>query len=298
MDDGSSDESLAIVAALARTDSRFHSHVRTGQKKGANVCRNLGLACCSSEYVIFLDSDDLLAPNCLANRVAAMDQAPRHGYGVFRTEVFASTPGDRGVLWNQDTEVPDLYRFLSIDPTWHTSGPIWRREHLQKLFGFDEELLSFHDWDLHVRALIARIPYFKSSARDHFYRMGDSHQDALRTISCSSPAHLQSHERLFRKTVLQLRSAELMSPDIELRLGGMYWWLAMRWLRGSQRNPPQAGRVWKLAFKSGLVPRRPYIEGAVLLRFLHVRGVGRLATVLQRKWPEALYRSGSPHLHA
>jgi hypothetical protein len=61
-------------------------------------------------------------------------------------------------------------------------------------------------------------------------------------------------------------------------------------------QPPdvkEARRVWTKAFQVGLVPRRHYLEGLVLLTVYHFRGGGRLASIVQRGWPSQLFQSGS-----
>ena len=109
VDDGSTDGSLSIARDYARRDARFRALCREGGHNGANSCRNKGLAESKGDYLIFLDSDDLLASTCLENRVVAMDRASDCGFGVYLTEIFAETLGDRGVLWNipHETEESD-----------------------------------------------------------------------------------------------------------------------------------------------------------------------------------------------
>ena len=290
---GSTDGSLSIAQDYARRDARFRALCREGGHNGANSCRNKGLAESKGDYLIFLDSDDLLASTCLENRVVAMDRASDCGFGVYLTEIFTETLGDRGVLWNIPNETEDLHRFLSLDPPWHTTGPIWRRAVLQQLQGFDEELLSFHDWDLHVRALIARIPYFTERVRDNFYRNSPEHSSAMNIVSCSAVDHLRSHERMFVKTLNEVQHASLLDSETRLRLGGLFWWLALRWLRIKPPEVNEARRVWTKAFQVGLVPRRHYFEGLVLLTVYHLRGGGRLASIVQRTWPSQLFQAGS-----
>ncbi len=55
----------------------------------------------------------------------------------------------------------DLERFLKSDPPWHTSSPLWRRQAIEQLGGFDEEIMYGDDADLHMRALFAGLNYEK-----------------------------------------------------------------------------------------------------------------------------------------
>jgi glycosyltransferase involved in cell wall biosynthesis len=293
VDDGSTDQSLSIAQDYAASDARFCVLPRSGGRNGANPCRNKGLAEARSEYIIFLDSDDLLASTCLEERTRRMDREPHYGFGVYLTEIFAERIGDGAVLWNIPNQVADLHRFLSLDPPWHTTGPIWRRAALHQLQGLDEELLSFHDWDLHVRALIAKIPYFKEPVRDNYYRNSKRHQSAINIVSCSAADHLRSHERMFVKTLNQLHRASLFDSETRLRLAGMFWWLAIRWLRIKPPDIREARRAWTKAFNLNLISRRHYVEGLLLLTVYRFKGGGRLATIVQSTWPCQLVQAGS-----
>ena len=115
VDDGSQDNSLELAQKYAAKDNRIRAWLRHGEKKGACVCRNQELSMAAGEYIIFLDSDDLLSDTCLEYRIAQMDRMPECGYGVYQTEMFYRQTGDRKILWNICTETPDLHRFLSKD---------------------------------------------------------------------------------------------------------------------------------------------------------------------------------------
>lgn len=67
VDDGSTDESPAILAGYAARDSRFQ--VVTQANAGPGAARNTGMALASGEFVIFLDSDDWFEPDFLEDMV-------------------------------------------------------------------------------------------------------------------------------------------------------------------------------------------------------------------------------------
>ena len=63
VDDGSPDNSGEICNEYAKDDSRFRVfHVQNG---GVSRARNIGLDNMSSEWVMFVDSDDAIAENTL-----------------------------------------------------------------------------------------------------------------------------------------------------------------------------------------------------------------------------------------
>ena len=71
VDDGTCQE-----VSRSASDSRIRYMRRTGDKSGANVCRNIGIAESSAEFIVFLDSDDLLRPQCLKDRVDGTSGMP------------------------------------------------------------------------------------------------------------------------------------------------------------------------------------------------------------------------------
>ena len=165
VDDGSNGSTLAFLQEWASEDKRIRLICRDGSPSGANRCRNLGLKAANGEYVIFLDSDDCLAPTCLAHRVCYMLNNPHVDFGVFGCHLFRVTPNDLPLYYNCHSGRSDLVRFLLWDNPWGTTCPMWRRRSLQRLC-WDEALPSLQDWDFHVRALISGLRYEKVPAAD------------------------------------------------------------------------------------------------------------------------------------
>ncbi len=66
VDDGSTDDTKAIVAAHSKKDTRFQYFLRpTNKPKGANACRNYGFEQSRGEYIQWFDSDDFMHPEKL-----------------------------------------------------------------------------------------------------------------------------------------------------------------------------------------------------------------------------------------
>lgn len=71
VDDGSSDDSPAILARLAATEPRIRL-LSTGGNLGAGAARNCAMAAANGRWLAFLDADDLWHPDKLALQLAAM----------------------------------------------------------------------------------------------------------------------------------------------------------------------------------------------------------------------------------
>jgi glycosyltransferase involved in cell wall biosynthesis len=294
VDDGSRDETEQLVQNLAAEDHRFHCHRRPPGRGGASACRNHGLGFSSGEYVIFLDSDDLLAPQCVANRAAAMEADRSLDFAVFGIELFRDTPGDLGLGFNAPSDRDDLLRFLSLDSVWQTMGLIWRRKALKRLGPWDEGLLSFQDWELHVRALATGLCYRKFKQRDCFCRVGFGRE----TISARiySADHLRSHIQLLDKVRLALRASDHLDGADRHALAGLYVWLAYKLRSSGARN--EAAKLWHLCLEHRLINRFAWLEGQAYLAAQPSR-VMRTAMrfYLRLRWPRPMARKGSRTYH-
>lgn len=70
INDGSTDRSLRLCEAFARTDSRVI--VQSIPNSGSSVARNTGIAIAKGEYIAFADSDDALDPTLLEELLTAL----------------------------------------------------------------------------------------------------------------------------------------------------------------------------------------------------------------------------------
>lgn len=73
IDDGSTDNTRAIVEGLSREDSRI-SLIRNEANMGVAKTRNRGLALSKGTYVALLDSDDYWAPEMLQKMIARAEE--------------------------------------------------------------------------------------------------------------------------------------------------------------------------------------------------------------------------------
>lgn len=173
VDDGSRDEELSEVERLA--DDRVRVLIRTDGEKGPSRCRNLGSQAAKGTYLLFLDSDDLLAPWCLESRLQLLRNANDVDAVVLPVAIFCSTPGDTLKYWNDLKGEDDITRFVVSDPVWHTSSPMWRKASFQNVGGFNEKVMYGDDSELHLRSLFKKIHFRKcyQELPDAFVRRAD-----------------------------------------------------------------------------------------------------------------------------
>jgi glycosyltransferase involved in cell wall biosynthesis len=151
VDDGSAEETKRAVEKLAT--ERIRVLHRTDGPRGPSRCRNIGLQAALGKYIVFLDSDDLLAENCLQQRLLATTNFPDYDFWTFPVELFIHEPGDLGQPWNVEAGDP-LRRFLASDGPWCVSSAIWRKGSLMQIGGFNEAVMYGDDENLHIRALL------------------------------------------------------------------------------------------------------------------------------------------------
>jgi glycosyltransferase involved in cell wall biosynthesis len=87
IDDGSTDDSLSIIQKYAKSDNRIKLHKREREPKGANTCRNIGISKANGDFIMFLDSDDLIGSRTLSNRIAFQKKNGECAFTVFKMMV-------------------------------------------------------------------------------------------------------------------------------------------------------------------------------------------------------------------
>jgi glycosyltransferase involved in cell wall biosynthesis len=197
VDDGSLDNSDRIGLEYTQVDARIQYFKRTQTLGGAPVCRNIGIQKSKGDFLLFLDSDDLLAPFCLEQRLKTIEAEPELDFWVFPMLMFFGTPQNANKLWNIANSEPDLHRFLKLDAVWQTSGPIWSRKAIDKLVGFTEGLACWQDVDFHLKAFELGLNYskFYHLKPDIFYRQHETGSISQNEIS--SPAKINSRRTIF-----------------------------------------------------------------------------------------------------
>jgi glycosyltransferase involved in cell wall biosynthesis len=91
VDDASTDDSVEIAGALARSDPRVRVLVHE-QNRGHIATYNHGFEHARGEYVALLSADDVLAPGALARATALMEAHPSIGFVYGSAIPFSGTP--------------------------------------------------------------------------------------------------------------------------------------------------------------------------------------------------------------
>ncbi len=186
VDDGSTDGASKLAKYYASSDRRIIYFKRPSDlPKGAPTCRNIGIEKAQGKYLMFLDSDDLLLPYCLEQRLEATEKYPEYDGWIFQIakmeneqlrmkneklrvdneqlkmkneelEKFKTESLELRV-WNTVKTDP-VIQFLQIDSPWHTSGGLWRTSKLRRSnIRFDPRLAVWQDVDFHLQVLTKKL---------------------------------------------------------------------------------------------------------------------------------------------
>ena len=238
VDDHSSDNSLEVVAAFTQEDSRVKYWSRKSSVGGAPACRNEGASKANGDYLIFLDSDDLLHCSCLKRRTEEFQKHPEMDFLVFPGDRFDCEPGDLGDRWFTQSD-DSLNDFLE-GPAWQTSAVIWKKSAFEKLGGFGEDLLSWQDWDLHVRAIASGLQFqLIDGDADYYVRRG--HKSRISKQSEVKLSHLRQRSELFRDTITLLRETRNWNQRRQDLMVRRYVVLAIQMRNAG--NPEESERV-------------------------------------------------------
>lgn len=170
VDDCSTDDSWNIIEEYAAKDSRIKA-VRNETNKGGCYSRNRGAKMAQGEYILFLDSDDWLADDCLEKRLEEFSREENKNLDMMIFEMATVRAGDMKHMWKHGDRKNALVSFLRHEIVWSIMMPIWRRKAFERFGGFDETFPRLQDVELHTRALILGLSYRFSErkAPDCFY---------------------------------------------------------------------------------------------------------------------------------
>lgn len=245
VDDGSGAEVTDWAGEACARDARIRWIERPGEvRPGPSSCRNLGARATGARYLIFLDSDDVLAPDCLEGRDRRVRERPELHMWVFQGERFDERPGDLGQPWRDFREQDDLRAFLTMVTPWCISGPVWEAETFHRIGGFDLELPSWQDLEIHVRALAMGVTYAKFDQRDHYIREPRIENG---NISSQTLIYAETHVPAVRRMQARLQAADRLDRMSRLQLQGMILHICGKEVSRSG----QAGLGWRCWHRAG-----------------------------------------------
>ena len=149
VDDSSPDDTAARLEPLVRA-GRIR-YVRQ-PNAGMAAARNAGARLATSEYLYFLDDDDLMFPGALGWLVDELDRHPEVGMVFGESAVFSDVPPETPALWSEPWDV-DRAPFMIFNQLGSPGQVLIRRSAFEAVGGFDQRIWGTDDWDLWLRLL-------------------------------------------------------------------------------------------------------------------------------------------------
>ncbi|HVW15748.1 MAG TPA: glycosyltransferase family A protein [Mucilaginibacter sp.] len=144
VDDGSTDSSLCLAQSYVSDNVKVFYQ----PNKGASAARNKGLQEARGEYIQFLDADDLLSPDKIANQVEALESQPGKVAACNTIHFKHGAPHQEGT----PTRYEDSFLFDDDDPVHFL---------VNLLGGYRERgsMIAVHSWLTH-RSLIDKAGWW------------------------------------------------------------------------------------------------------------------------------------------
>ena len=134
IDDGSTDNTSDIVAAIIKKDSRFTYTIRPDTvKKGANHSRNYGYSLSKGDYVKFFDSDDVMLPTHLETSINTLEKG-KYDFVVGDCVNFDHTGLlERPYEIDRGNSTLDAIHYAQFKTAWITNDLLVKREFADQL---------------------------------------------------------------------------------------------------------------------------------------------------------------------
>lgn len=259
VDDGSDDDTAAFVTA--HPDGRVHL-VRHERSLGVSCARNAGLARVSSQWVSFVDDDDVWSPSKLLHQVAAVRESNGSRWSASGA---AFVDSSNSVLWIQHPVpppvLPALLRINTIPGG--GSGVLVETDFIAQVGGFDPDLSVLADWDLWIRLAEGGEPALVSATDIGYYQHATSMSLDLSRSRREKAQIFQKHRSLY-----EAHGESEESKEWHQYLGDVC-------LRNRQRR--QALEEFARAGPS--IYSRKEVAGKIAISMLFPRGLNRL-----RRW--------------
>jgi glycosyltransferase involved in cell wall biosynthesis len=265
VDDGSTDATDELLAARQVTVVRNPSG-----GWGPARARNAGLARVSTDYVAFVDSDDLLTPRALERLRALLVTEPEapFAYGCALAVVRSQDGSWRqeGIIATTQRELRDPLRSLFVRNSVPASGALARTESVRRIEGYGRDVEWSEDHDFFLRlaqqAPPAYLPDVVCAYRRH---EGNRYTHVEGGLDVSALISLAENDARLRPRV----------PD---RLGVML----LEAVAGAVRS----GEVSGLTASGQLLTKHPRVDRVLIQALAHARLRRASARLGEKIWRE------------
>lgn len=222
INDGADTETIETVYHYEKSDDRIKIINRDRLPKGVQTCRNIGLENASGELVCIFDSDDLLLPHCLGNRVKYLDDNQDLDFAVFRAHTYDITNKSRVQILGAKGTSDDIKYFINGALPFAVWTNIYRRQSLLRSHAtWDENIMSLQDTDFNIQNIVVnkmKYSYYEGKEPDYLWRINHNKNSITKKIR--SKEYNKSHLYFISKIIRVIRAnyGNRYDSDIALRI--------------------------------------------------------------------------------
>lgn len=218
IDDGSTDETPALLRSLTMPTLRYHRQAN----QGVAAARNQGLALAKGELIAFLDADDLFAPDNLRQKVEFLQAHPSIGLVHSAEEVFDSeTAQTLRLAKGKGGKVQKTLLEMRENVIHSPSSVLVRASLLEKVGGFDTRLSTSADWEMWVRlAGATEFGYLPQALVRYRVHQAQMHRNIPKMEQDMRYAFAKSHRAGFFENEAHYRYC---CANLYLTLSACYW---------------------------------------------------------------------------
>ena len=213
INDGSTDNTCQVLQPYMTKIRYFYQ-----ENKGLSATRNQGIKMAKGELIALLDADDLFLCYKLQEQVAIFDSQPSIGLVQSGWRV-VNEKGEKiqdVEPWHKSPEL-DLVSWLKWKAT-NPSGMMFRKEWLERVNGFNENLRRLEDFDIVIRLALAgcQATWFPKVAVCYRQHSGNM----TRNLLAQTEVEEKILDELFSNPNLP---PEIQDLERELRYGSLIW---------------------------------------------------------------------------
>lgn len=222
------------------------------QKSNASVCRNTGADTALYENLVFLDADDTISPNFIANR-----QIEFNDFAVLKNTAIINQ--DNETQFSAEITGNYLDYFLQARFIWPITAIVWKKAYFNAIGQFNPRLPRLQDVELAIRAMQNSVNYKVVDNEVDFYY---SVKPIRSRIFFLKPVCDATY--IFIDELLQTQNL----TQYQLSLLSGYYFMCTKYLERSE-NRKETRLVFKnlrLFYKKGYVGFFEFLIGVISLK--------------------------------
>jgi len=202
VDDGSKDGTENVVKRYCNNDKRFRFYHRPqNHLSGGNGARNFGFEKSTGEYIQWFDSDDLMMPEMLQQKIDEIVRINCDCVVARGAEMLDEIKKTYNLKWKLFEAEDSALEHIKGNLVFGTNGPLFKKSYLINKKLFDEELKIRQEWEFFSRLLMIGLDFRIVNEVLYLYR---NEQDGIRK-NISKEKFLYQNKAL-RKIIVYLNT--------------------------------------------------------------------------------------------